>query len=43
MTMQSSDLLPVLQELPGGEPGQHRSFREHITDIVSMDRGMSAA
>ncbi len=43
MTMQSSDLLPVLQELPGGESGQRRSFRDHINDIVSMDRAMSAA
>ena len=43
MTMQSSNLLPALQELPGGESGQHRSFRDHITDIVSMDRAMSAA
>ena len=43
MTMQSSNLLPALQELPGGESGQHRSFREHITDIVNMDSAMSAA
>ena len=43
MTMQSSNLLPALQELPGGESGQHRSFRDRITDIVSMDRAMYAA
>ena len=43
MTMQSSNLLPALQELPGGESGQHRSFREHITGIASMDRAMYAA
>ena len=43
MTMQSSSLLPALQELPGGESGQHRSFREHITDMVNMDRAMYAA
>ena len=41
--MQSSNLLPALQELPGGESSQHRSFRDHITDIVSMDRAMYAA
>ena len=43
MTMQSSNLLPSLQELPGGESGQHSSFRDHITGIVSMDRAMYAA
>ena len=43
MAMQSSNLLPALQELPSGESGQHKSFREHITYIVSMDRAMSAA
>ena len=43
MTMQSSNLLPALQELPGGEPGQHKPFRDHITGIVNMDRAMYAA
>ena len=43
MTMQSSNLLPALQGLPGGGSGQHRFFRDHITDIVSMDRAMYAA
>ena len=43
MTMKSSNLLPVLQELPGGESGQHKSFRDHIAGIVSMDRAMYAA
>lgn len=44
MTMQSSNLLPALQELPGGdESGQNRSFRDNITGIVNMDRAMYAA
>ena len=43
MTMQSSNLLPALRELPGGDSGQGRSFRDHITGIVSMDRAMYAA
>ena len=43
MAMQSSNLLPALQELPGGESGQNRSFRELITDVVNMDRAMYAA
>ena len=43
MTMQSSNLLPALQELPGGEAGQHKSFREIITGLVNMDRAMYAA
>ena len=43
MTMQSSNLLPALRELPGGESSQNRSFRETITGIVSMDRAMYAA
>ena len=43
MTMQSSNLLPALQELPGGEPGQQRPFREIITGLVNMDRAMYAA
>ena len=44
MTMQSSNLLPALRELPGGdESGQKRSFRDNITSIVSVDRAMYAA
>ena len=43
MAMQSSHLLPALQELPGGESTQHRSFRDIITDVVNMDRAMYAA
>ena len=43
MAMQSSNLLPALRELPGDESAQHRSFRDIITDVVSMDRAMYAA
>ena len=44
MTMQSSNLLPALMELPGGdESGQNRSFRDNVTGIVNMDRAMYAA
>ena len=43
MNMQSSDLVSALQELPGGESGQRRSFREIITDLVNTDRAMYAA
>ena len=43
MTMQSSNLLPTLRELPGGESGQNSSFRDHITSLVNMDRAISAA
>ena len=43
MTMQSSNLLPALQDLPGDESGEHWSFRDHITNIVNMDRAMYAA
>ena len=43
MNMRSSNLLPALQKLPGDGSGQRRSFRDHITDIVSMDRALYAA
>ena len=43
MSMQSSNLLPALQELPGGESGQHSSFREILTGLVNMDRAMYGA
>ncbi len=42
MTMQSSNLLPALRELPGGD-GEHCSFRDHIAGLVNMDRAMYAA
>ncbi len=42
MTMQSSSLLPALRELPGDD-SEHRSFRDHIADLVNMDRAMYAA
>ena len=43
MSMRSSRMLPVLQKLPSSESGQHRSFRDVITDVVNMDSGMYAA
>ena len=43
MTMKSTDLLPVLRELAGGETGQHMSFREIITGLVNTDRTMYSA
>ena len=43
MTMKSTDLLPVLRELPGGETGQRMSFREIITGLVNTDRAMYSA
>ncbi len=43
MTLQSTSLLPALQELPGGDSGQNSSFRDRITGIVNMDRAMYAA
>ena len=43
MTMQSTSLLPALQELPGGESAGRRSFRNIVTDLVNTDRTMYAA
>ena len=43
MTMQSSNFLPALRELPVGESDQRRSLRDCIIDIASMDRAMYAA
>ncbi len=43
MTMESSDLLPALRGLPGGETRQRMSFREIVTGLVSTDRTMYAA
>lgn len=41
--MQSSNLLPALQELPGGDSGKNRSFQDNITSIVNIDGTMYAA
>ena len=41
--MQSSSLLPTLRELPGGNTGPRRSFRDIITDLVNTNRAMYAA
>ena len=43
MAMASSSLLPALQELPGGESGGRKSFRNIVTDLVNTDRTMYAA
>ena len=43
MAMQSFNLLPELQKLPGPESDQRKSFRDIITDLLSMDRGLYAA
>ena len=43
MAMQSLNLLPELQKLPGSESDQHKSFQDTITDLRSMDRGLYAA
>lgn len=43
MTMESVSLLPALQELPGGESGGSKSFRNIVTDLVNTDRTMYAA
>ena len=43
MNMRSTRLLPALQKLPGGEPGQQKALREIITDLVNTDRAMSTA
>lgn len=43
MTMQSSNLLPALRELPTGESRQRMSFREMIAGLVNTDRAMYAA
>ena len=41
--MQSTELLPALLELPIDESGRHKSFTDHITGIVNMDKAMFAA
>lgn len=41
--MQSLNLLPELQKLPGPESDQRKSFQDMITDLLSMDRGLYAA
>ena len=43
ITMQSTNLLPVLRGLPGGNTGQRMSFRDIITGLVNTDRTMYAA
>ena len=43
MAMQSLNLLPELRKLPGPESGQRKSFRDMITGLLSMDRGLYAA
>ena len=43
MAMQSLNLLPELQKLPGPESDQRKSFQDIITDLMSMDRGLYAA
>ena len=43
MRMESSDLLPALQQLPGNSPPERQSFRGALAEIVSMDRSMFAA
>ena len=40
MTMQSSNLLPALRELPASESHQHMSFREIVTGLANTDRTM---
>lgn len=43
MTMQSTDLLPALRELPTGKPSQRMSFQDMISGLVSTDRALYAA
>ena len=43
MAMQSLNLLPELQKLPGPESDRRKSFQDTITDLLSMDRGLYAA
>ena len=43
MAMQSLNLLPELQKLPGPESHQRKSFQDTITDLLNMDRGLYAA
>ena len=43
MTMQSTNLLPALRALPGGDPSQTMSFREIIGGLVNTDRAAFAA
>ena len=43
MAMQSLNLLPELQKLPGPESDQRKSFQDMITDLLNMDRGLYAA
>ena len=43
MAMKSLNLLSELQKLPSSESDQHKSFRDIMTDLLSMDRGLYAA
>ena len=43
MTMQSTNLLPELRKLPGGDTDRRWSFREIMTGLVNTDRAMYAA
>ena len=43
MTMQSTNLLPALCELPTGKSRQRMSLRDTITGLVNTDRAMYAA
>ena len=43
MAMQSLNLLPELQKLPDPESDQRKSFRDIMTDLLSMDRGLYAS
>ncbi len=43
MNMQSTNLLPALRELPGGEYARHMSFREMMVALLNTDRAMFAA
>ena len=43
MTMQSSNLLPELRKLPVSKSAQSKSFRDTISDLLSMDRAFYAS
>ena len=43
MTMRSTNLLPVLQELPTGESCERMSFQDMMTGLVGTDRAAFAA
>lgn len=43
MALQSLKLLPELQKLPAPKSGRRKSFRDTVTDLLSMDRELYAA